>query len=225
MNKLRHIKDFFQELNYKDKIAGIYKLTSPSGKIYIGRTLNLYGRLNNYINLHCEGQRYLYNALLKYGVDNFKIDILFKTDKKYQYIDYLLNAIERRVIKTSKSTDRDIGYNIKSGGNGGKHSEETKKLMGAGNRGKKRSEEFKLNISKRMSGIKQSAEHKKKRSDSMKGKNAVPISQFTKQGEFIRHWDSVTEALTVLKMSSGSIANNIAGRSKSAGGFVWKHKE
>lgn len=221
---MKQLNDFFQELDCKNKIAGIYKLTSPSGKIYIGKASNLYVRLNNYINLHCKGQRYLYNALLKYGVDNFKIDILFKTDKKYKYIEDLLNAIEIRTIKTFKSTNRDIGYNIKSGGNGGKHSEETKKLIGNGNRGKKRSEEFKLNVSKRMSETKRSEESNKKRSNSMISKNKVIVIQYNKNGEFIKEWESASDAYRELNISGTSIANNISGRSKSAGGFVWKYK-
>ena len=222
---MRHIKDF-KDITWDSYIKGIYKLTSPSGKSYVGKTTNLYARLNQYKNLHCEGQGYLYNALKKYGLENFKIELLEEVQgDDIDLVEKMLNEIEIKYIAEFGVNDRSLGYNIAKGGVGGTHSEETKRKIGEGNRGKVRTEEFKNAVTARMKGVPKSAESNLKRSTSMKGKNAVPISQFTKQGEFIRHWDSVTEALTALKMSSGSIANNIAGRSKSAGGFVWKYKE
>ena len=36
--------------------CGIYMITSPSGKSYIGRSLNLKERLNKYKNLLCSEQ-------------------------------------------------------------------------------------------------------------------------------------------------------------------------
>lgn len=56
--------------------CGIYMITSPSGKSYIGRSLNLEERLNKYKNLLCSDQQYIYHAILKYGWDNMKVTIL-----------------------------------------------------------------------------------------------------------------------------------------------------
>ena len=53
-----------------EKIIGIYKITNPSGKIYIGQTWNMYKRWNQYINLNCKSQRKLYNSLNKYKPEN-----------------------------------------------------------------------------------------------------------------------------------------------------------
>ena len=53
------------------KICGIYKITSPSGKIYIGCSNNIYKRWSRY--RHPESikkQTYIYNSLIKYGVEN-----------------------------------------------------------------------------------------------------------------------------------------------------------
>lgn len=47
--------------------AGIYKLTSPSGKCYIGQSVQLEIRHRRYKNLECDRQPKLYNAILKYG--------------------------------------------------------------------------------------------------------------------------------------------------------------
>lgn len=58
------------------KQAGIYKLTSPNGKCYIGQSIQLEIRFISYRNAHCKKQAHLYNAIKKYGWDNFKVEIL-----------------------------------------------------------------------------------------------------------------------------------------------------
>jgi group I intron endonuclease len=51
-------------------MIGIYKITSPSGKIYIGQSTNIENRFNSYRILDCKKQIKLYNSLKKYGWDN-----------------------------------------------------------------------------------------------------------------------------------------------------------
>ena len=53
---------------------------------------------------------------------------------------------------------------------------------------------------------------------------AKPILQYTKDGTFIKEWGSTTEAFNALNISRSAIANCLAGLSKTAGGFIWKHK-
>jgi len=52
-----------------DNKIGIYKITSPSNKIYIGQSINIEKRWKKYKNLHCKDQIRLYNSFLKYGVN------------------------------------------------------------------------------------------------------------------------------------------------------------
>jgi hypothetical protein len=57
-----------------EKIIGIYKITSPSNKIYIGQSNNILYRWKYcYKKLNCKSQRHLYNSLMKYGFDNHVI--------------------------------------------------------------------------------------------------------------------------------------------------------
>lgn len=51
---------------------------------------------------------------------------------------------------------------------------------------------------------------------------AKSISQYTKQGEFIKKWNSITEAANALNMKHQNISACCRGESKSAGGFIWK---
>ena len=54
----------------------IYKITSPSGKIYIGQTRNYKIRLQEYKRLKCIAQVRLHASLLKYGFDSHNFEVL-----------------------------------------------------------------------------------------------------------------------------------------------------
>ena len=59
------------------KYGVIYCLTSPSGKCYIGQSWNVKERWKVYKRIKgIKQQVKLYNALLKYGPDNFIFDII-----------------------------------------------------------------------------------------------------------------------------------------------------
>lgn len=61
-------------------IGYIYKITNPSGNVYIGKTKNYKNRFNQYRNLHCESQPKLYNSFIKWGVENHSFQIIHKCD-------------------------------------------------------------------------------------------------------------------------------------------------
>ena len=58
------------------KKTGIYKITSPSNKIYIGQSLDIDKRWYHYQNLRCKGQPQLYNSLIHHGINNHTFEIL-----------------------------------------------------------------------------------------------------------------------------------------------------
>lgn len=265
--------------------AGIYKLTSPSGKVYIGQSINLEKRINSYKNLHCKGQTKLYNALLKYGFDNFKIDILWSTEDDTNII-FILNQFEKDFINLYDAVE--TGYNLRTGGEnslmseeskrknseaqkGKKHSEETKLKMSEYHKGKKVSEETKLKLSKRhkgkiiseetklkisesqkgrkhseetkrkmsesSKGYIKSEEHRRNLSESLKGKKVSEetkkkiseskqksVLQYSKDGEFIKEWNSANDASSFFKLNRNAISNAIKINCKSAG-YKWKYKK
>jgi group I intron endonuclease len=57
-------------------MIGIYKITSPSGKIYIGQSIDIERRFSSYKKLRCKLQPAIYNSLVKYGVDNHIFEII-----------------------------------------------------------------------------------------------------------------------------------------------------
>ena len=52
-------------------MVGIYKITSPSGRVYIGQSVNIEKRFLSYSKLlRCKTQIKLFRSFLKYGVIN-----------------------------------------------------------------------------------------------------------------------------------------------------------
>ena len=54
----------------KVPIIGIYKITSPSNKIYIGQAVNILKRWKDYKSIKNRNQPKLDNSLNKYGFEN-----------------------------------------------------------------------------------------------------------------------------------------------------------
>jgi len=100
----------------KNKICGIYKITSPSGKIYIGQSKDIEKRHYNYKKYLCKTQTILYNSFLKHGVENHNFEIIEECDQSQ------LNELEAKYIKEYKSfaKDNSNGMNCTIGGLGQK---------------------------------------------------------------------------------------------------------
>lgn len=110
----------------------IYKITSPTNKIYIGQTIDLITRKSKYKTLKCKSQPRIYNSLNKYGWDKHTFEIL----EEIQDIDYnIINEKEIYWINFYNSTGKN-GLNCRSGGNNYIMSEETKEKLRQINIGK-----------------------------------------------------------------------------------------
>lgn len=60
-------------------------------------------------------------------------------------------------------------------------------------------------------------------SEDNKSRNRVKISQYTKQDEFIKEWDSLTSAAAFFGGKKNNISEVLRGKSKTAYGFKWKY--
>lgn len=105
--------------NYK-----VYKHTFPNNKVYIGITQqNVLRRWQNGRGYY--KNQIITNAILKYGWENIKHEILFENLTKEQ-----AEQKEIELIALYKSNQRGFGYNIDHGGSSnGKHSFETIEKM------------------------------------------------------------------------------------------------
>lgn len=57
-------------------ICGIYKITSPSGKVYIGQSVDIKTRWSSYRTRDCPSQTILNKSFNKYGVKNHAFEII-----------------------------------------------------------------------------------------------------------------------------------------------------
>lgn len=139
----------------------IYKYTNIiNGKIYIGQTKNtLEQRALNGSNY--KGSRHFYNAIQKYGWNNFIPKIL----EEGLSLDEA-NIREEYYISLFKSTDPNIGYNIRIGGQNSDISDETKNILSL-----KAKERYKDKTQNPMYGKTHSPETIKKMSELKLGKN------------------------------------------------------
>jgi group I intron endonuclease len=91
----------------------IYKLTSPSGNVYIGRTKNFNKRMQQHElrSKRDTKNTVLYNAIKKYGWDNFTKEIIAEVNSK--------DAPEVEFMMMIKYNSVKNGYNMTYSTNGG----------------------------------------------------------------------------------------------------------
>lgn len=54
---------------------------------------------------------------------------------------------------------------------------------------------------------------------------SIPILQFTKDGEFIRKWDCISDVKKQLKIDNGNIGECCRGKRKTAGNYKWGYAD
>lgn len=98
-------------------MCGIYKITNiKNNKIYIGQSVNIESRWKKhrtgpFSKNNSQYNSSLYRAIRKYGISNFKFEIIEECPKEN------LNDREIFWISYYNSNNPDIGYNLTSGGN------------------------------------------------------------------------------------------------------------
>lgn len=237
-----------------EKTGYIYKITNPSNKIYIGKTVCLNARISNY--RRCNGikeQKIIYNSIKKYGWENHIFEIITEAPQN------ILSDLEIKYIKEYNSFhyDNPDGMNLTKGGDGSlgrkdtfetiqkrinsikgrKHSEQTKQLMSSLKKGKPSSSK----------GVPCSEQRKQKISQSNKGKlrsklttekiNQTKLLNLIKKHECILQIDKATnkiikEWITLPKFISnelGICSSNIAKclnhKKPHAVGYIWRYKK
>ena len=141
-------------------MIGIYKITSPTKKIYIGQSVNIEKRIEKYKGAHCKSQPILYSSLKKYGWINHKLEILCSCEiselnDKERYYQDLHNAMSVNGLNCRLTTTKDKS---------GLSSEQTKAKQRISMKGlllgKKQSREQIEKRIKSLTGKKRTKEHK-----------------------------------------------------------------
>lgn len=230
-------------------MIGIYKITNPKGKVYIGQSKVIEKRFTQYKNPqpYHVGKKLL-NSLNKYGIENHSIDILEECkveelNEKESYYIQLYNSVEE-------------GLNIDLGGKGFKRSEETKEKIRVSSMGKnsKKILQYDLNnnfikkwdsivSSERVygKGIKNCLIKKTYTGggyiwryeddplpsnytfEKYKG-HKKKVIQRDLEGNFIKEWDSTISIERELGFRNSNISSVCLGKSKTGYGYKWEYK-
>ncbi len=189
-------------------ICGIYKITSPSKKIYIGQSIDIERRFRGYKRLKCAAQRRLCRSLTKHGADKHKFEIVHLCDSEE------LNTLEKYYINLFQTFNSKHGLNLQFGGHG-THCAETRLKMSIARRkqippmtGRKHSKEtlLKMSISRRK--VKISAETCAKISASKIGKPAWNKGKKSTKPFKLRERDS-KELFICLKQKNGARSHQV----------------
>jgi len=148
-------------------MIGIYKIISPSNKVYIGQSVNIRKRFNAYRYAKCKGQIKLYRSFIKYGVEKHIFEIIEECNieelnKKERYYQDLYNAICPKnglnCLLTATETKSKV------------FSKETREKMSISRTGKTQSKETREKVSKANKGKLFSKETREKLSIAAKGR-------------------------------------------------------
>ena len=158
---------------------------------------------------------YLSNAFKKYGIENFKFEIICIC------FDEDCNRFEQDYIKKFNTVSPN-GYNIESGGSNHICHPDTKKKLSETNKG----------ANNPQYGKKWSKERKEKRKkDSIGNKNPnygrdsvnrKTVGMYDSENKLIEKFNSIREASEKTKINESSISGVCNGKHIKAGGFVWK---
>lgn len=201
---------------------------------YVGITKKkLQRRINNHIweakskKTHKTHKlRWINSIILK------KYLIFGKTVKKFDTLEKLKNS-EIYLISLLKDKNYNLTNSTKGGDFVSEKSPEGLKKLRNNKLGKKWSIESRIKLSNSKKGI--SVLHNKKWSKISREKASIAklgkpslrkkkINQYTLNMEFIKEWNSLTEAANYYNISIGSISQNISNITKTANKFIWKSK-
>jgi hypothetical protein len=190
-------------------IIGIYKITSPSNKVYIGQAKNLKRRWSAYFGIHEKiiGIK-IKNSLKKHGITKHKFEIIevcppCKLD--------IREAFHKRKFIKEFGWELALFCQIKDS-IGGYKSDETRLKISKALLGQKRSKE----VIERM---------KKPRYKGWNKQLWKPILQLSLDNKIIKEWKSNKEASEKLKINKSCISDCCnSKRQNTAGGYKWKYK-
>lgn len=220
-------------------MIGIYKITNPKGRVYIGQSINIEKRSKIYKKEDCRGQPKLHGSLVKYGFSQHNFEVIeectteeLNVRERYWQDFYevlsekglncmLTETAEAKQVRSQESINKSLlGFQALLLTPEGQKMQAKKVatlkafLITPKGIEMKRSRSIKIALTEKVANTDYQA---------IARKNWKPIRQYSKEGEIIQEWSSSTEASTSTGVNQGSISSCCKQKLKSAGGFIWKY--
>lgn len=205
----------------------IYKITSPTNKIYIGQSWDFSSRIGFYKTYKCKNQVKLYNSLLKHRYESHKVEIICSLPE--DIIQDYLDLYELTYWQFYKDCNFDM-LNIREPGRAGRLSEETKDKIRNTLKGRPLEENHKRNVIKALYGRTFSEETRKKIGNSNRGENngmfgrngiLNPMSKQVVDLSNNNIFTCVREAAVFYNISKQSLINKLNGRTKNNTNLIY----
>jgi len=215
-------------------MTGIYKITSPNGRIYIGQSVDIIIRFKYYRLLKCEKQVRLYASFVKHGVENHIFEIveecvIVKLNERERYWQDFYDATGKCGlncklsgywnVKGSHSEETKNKIREKAKGHnrnlGRRHSEKSRQLMSKAQKGIKCSDVAKEKIRKKLTGSKLSEAHKENIKNN-NGRRRIVLNLET--GVF---FDSVKEVSESYMIKQNTLITKLSGHRKNNTQFIY----
>ena len=219
-------------------MGAIYKITSPSGKMYIGQTTKkVHERMTQHksIRANRDSKSAINDSIRKYGFEAHSIEVI-EVDVPDELLD------EREIywiaeLKTYAKKYPKTGLNLTEGGAGTVTSwkDDVERVAKARQRrgekapmwGRKVAEDVKKKIAKKVSkynkenGVKPSAECHKK----AKEVQYVPVIAYDRNGDFIAEYPYIKAAADALGLDRKCVNDTVNGVQKHTKGYFFRRKE
>lgn len=216
-------------------MIGIYKITSPSGKVYIGQSIDIEHRFHEYsLITNCNFQTKLFRSLKKYGANKHSFEILEecaleKLNERERYYQDKYNVLSEYGLNCRLTTTQDKS---------GKNSLESNKKRSESLKGKKRGP--RPDVSERNKKVHKdkiiTKEHREAISKHFKGKPhpyqgprgvtlRKPILQYSKdRTTLIKEHISMQEAAKFVNRRASDIHRIVSGNGNFCAGYWWCYK-
>lgn len=184
----------------------IYKITSPSNRIYIGKTKDLVSRMSKYRTYNVPYQTILRSSFNKYGFPNHKVEVIDQFESDSDFASGKEMFWIRSFMCNVNKYPQQLGLNLTDGGEGTPGSIRTSEAR------------------KKMSDSKKSKLLTLTEAQIINKRVCRAVIAHDLLGNYIGDFFCIRKAAKELKISTATISNYLHGRTKRPYRFIFKYK-
>lgn len=223
-----------------NEYVGIYKITSPTNRVYIGQSVNIDKRKNGYKKGKCKGQKRLNYSIIKYGWEAhiFKVleyCLIERLNERERFWQDHYNVLGPDGLNCRLTTTLDkTGFfsveakrkmSLSHVGHTVKESTKEKLRIAFKNRVFSADTKMKISLSRKGKNFRNGKRLSQESKNKLSKKNSKPVVQKTTNNEFVMEYLSANAASIVTGVNFCAISMCCNNKRQTAGGFKWCFSE